>query len=96
MAEETKILRKDDKLMEGEIIAFFSKRIVVSDEENEYRSYESDNVRVAVGKDGHLSLSDYNREGFIYFYADQLEHLQKALEVALKQRSLTPRANKRA
>ena len=92
MAEETKILRKDDKLMEGEIIAFFSKRIVVSGEENEYRSYESDNVRVGVGKDGHLSLSNYNGEGFIYFYADQLEHLQKALEVALKQRSLTKRA----
>lgn len=89
MTQETKILRKDDKLREGEIIAYFSKRIVVSGEEDEYRSYESDNIRAAVGKDGHLSFSDYNREGFIYFYADQLEHLQMALEVALKQRSLT-------
>lgn len=89
MAEETKVFRKDCELYDGEIIAFFSKRVIVSDEENEYRSYESDNVRVSVGKDGHLSVSDWNRDGSVYFYADQLEHLQKALEIALKQRSLT-------
>lgn len=89
MAEETKVFRKDTELYDSEIIAFFSKRVFVSDEEGEYRSYESDNVRVSVGKDGHLYLSDWNRDGSIYFYADQLEHLQKALEVALKQRSLT-------
>jgi|GEM_PF-6547204 len=92
MAEETKVFRKDDELMSGEIIAFFSKRVVVSDEEGEYRSYESDNVRVSVGKDGSLHLSNYNGERFVYFYPDQLDHLQKALEVALTQRSLTKRA----
>jgi hypothetical protein len=89
---ETKVFRKDCELYDGEIIAFFSKRVVVSDEEDEYRSYESDNVRVSVGKDGHLSVSDWNRDNSVYFYADQLEHLQKALEIALKQRSLTQRA----
>lgn len=92
MADETKVFRKDDDLTSNEIIAFFSKRVVVSDEEGEYRSYESDSIRVSVSKDASLHISDYNREGFIYFYADQLEHLQAALEVALKQRSLTMRA----
>lgn len=89
MAEETKVFRKDCELYDGEIIAYFSKRVQVSDEEGEYRSYESGNIRVSVGKDGHLGVSDWNRDGSVYFYPDQLEHLQKALEVALKQRSLT-------
>ena len=89
MAEETKSFTKNDKLREEETMAFFSKRVVVSDEEDEYRSYESDNIRLSVKKDGSLCLSDQNGEGFIYFYADQLVHLQKALEVALRQRSLT-------
>ena len=91
MAEETKVFRKDCELYDGEIIAFFSKRVVVSDEESDYRSYESDNVRMSVGKDGHLSVSDWNHEGSVFFYANQLDHLQVAIEIALKQRSLTQR-----
>lgn len=87
MADETKVFTKDCELYEGEILAFYSKRVVVSGEENEYRSYESDNIRICVGKDGHLSVSDWNRDGSVYLYPDQLDHLQKALEVALKQRS---------
>lgn len=87
MAEEAKvILRKDDNLYEGEIIGFLSKRILVSDEENEYRSHEHHCLRMSVLKDGSLHFCDCNNGSSIYFFADQLEHLQKALEVALKQR----------
>ena len=87
MTEEIKSFTKNDGLREGETMAFFSKRVVVSDEENEYRSYVSVSIRLSVNKDGSLCLSNQNGEGFIYFYADQLVHLQKAIEVALRQRS---------
>ena len=93
MTEETKSFTKNDKLLENETMAFFSKRVVVSDEENEYRSYVSVSIRLSVNKDGSLCLSNQNGEGFIYFYEDQLVHLQKALEFALKQRSQTENHN---
>jgi hypothetical protein len=86
MAEETKVFTKNDELSEYEVYAVFSKRVVVSGEEQEYRSYESDNIRIAVKSDGALSVSNYNGEGFVYLYPDQLDHLQKALEAAIRQR----------
>ena len=89
MTEEIKSFTKNDGLQEDETMAFFSKRVVVFDEENEYRSYVSVSIRLSVNKDGSLCLSNQNGEGFIYFYGDQLVHLQKALEFALKQRSQT-------
>ena len=89
MTEEIKSFTKNDGLRKDETMAFFSKRVVVSDEEDEYRSYESNNIRLSVKKDNSLCISDQNGEGFIYFYEDQLVHLQKALEFALKQRSQT-------
>ena len=96
MTEETKSFTKNDKLLENETMAFFSKRVVVSDEEDEYRSYESGNIRLSVKKDGSLCLSNQNGEGFIYFCKDQLVHLQKALEFALKQQNLTEKVSKQS
>ena len=93
MTEEIKSFTKNDRLQGDETMAFFSKRVVVSDEENEYRSYVSVSIRLSVNKDGSLCLSNQNGEGFIYFYKDQLVHLQKALEFALKQRSQTENHN---
>ena len=93
MTEEIKSFTKNDRLQGDETMAFFSKRVVVSDEENEYRSYVSVSIRLSVNKDGSLCLSNQNGEGFIYFYEDQLVHLQKALEFALKQRSQTENHN---
>ena len=39
MTEEIKSFTKNDRLQVDETMAFFSKRVIVSDEENEYRSY---------------------------------------------------------
>jgi hypothetical protein len=61
--------------------------VFVGDEAQDYRSYEANNIRMYVNKDGSLCLSDYNSEGFIFLYPDQLEHLKKALDVAIKQRA---------
>lgn len=88
MAEEVKVFKKDCDLYKGEASALFSKRVVVSGEENEYRSYESDNIRMSAGEDGHLSISDWNRDGSVYLYPDQLEHLQEVLFAALKNREM--------
>jgi len=93
MTEEIKSFTKNDRLQGDETMAFFSKRVVVFDEENEYRSYVSVSIRLSVNKDGSLCLSNQNGEGFIYFYEDQLVHLQKALEFALKQQNLTENHN---
>jgi len=93
MTEEIKSFTKNDGLRKDETMAFFSKRVVVSDEEDEYRSYVSGSIRLSVEKDNSLCISDQNGEGFIYFYENQLVHLQKALEFALKQRSQTENHN---
>ena len=87
MSEEIKVFRKDDRLSSDEILAFFSKRVIVSGEESEYRSYEETNIRLSVDNDASLNISDQHGRSFVYFYADQLDHLQAALEVALKQRA---------
>lgn len=89
MAIETKAYCNTDKLGKDEVLAFFSKRVQLGDEADDYSRYESDNIRLAVGTDGNLWISDYSRDSAgIYFYPDQLEHLQTALEAALKQRDL--------
>ncbi len=73
----------------GEVLYFYSKRVSVGGEEEEYRSYESDNIRIGVGEDGHISFSNYNGECFIYFYPDQLEHVKEAVDRAIEQSALT-------
>ena len=85
-----KVFKKTcEDALDGEVLSFYSKRVAVGGEEEEYRSYESDNIRIGVGEDGHISFSNYSGEGFIYFYPDQLEHVKEAVDRAIKQAALT-------
>lgn len=83
----TKTFFKEEK-NEKHFYSGYSKRVVVSDEENDYRSYESDNVFISVSEDGSVYFSDYNREGGVYIYPDQLEHFIYALDVAKRKRDI--------
>jgi hypothetical protein len=91
MASETKVFFKLEKPSKEKVFSGSSKRVRVSGEEDEYRSYEEHNIGMWANQDGAIGLTDWNGEGMIYLYPDQLEHLQKVLEVALSQRSLTKR-----
>lgn len=83
--DTVKVFFKEEK-DEKKFYSGYSKRVVVSDEENDFRSYESDNVYISVSEDGSAYLSDYNREGGVYIYPDQLEHFIYALDVAKRKR----------
>lgn len=88
MAIETKAYCRDDRLRKDEACAFFSKRVHLGDELDDFSRSESDCIRIAIGTDGSLVLNDQNGSGSVYFYPNQLEHLQTALEMALKRREL--------
>ena len=92
MASETKVFFKLEKPEKEKVFVGSSKRVRVSGEEDEYRSYEESNIGMWANQDGAIGLTDWQGEGMVFLYPDQLEHLQKVLEVALSQRSLTKRA----
>jgi hypothetical protein len=77
-----KELDKDDNC----IFSASSMRVSIDSEEYDYRSYILSNIHIKVYEDGELSLYDYDRDHFTHFDTDQLEHLQKAVEIAIEQR----------
>ena len=60
-----------------------SKRTMVHGEESDYQSFIETNICITVFKDGALSLTDQAGERSIYFYPEQLKHLEEALSIAL-------------
>lgn len=88
MSEINKVYFKPDtKLDDGDVFSGHSKRVALGDEGNDYYNYESSDIHICVLGDGALSLSNCRDDGHVYLYPDQLEHLQKALEIAIQQRS---------
>jgi len=77
-AEIGKNGRDADAVFEG-----YSKRAVVRGEEDDYQSFMETNTHISVMKDGALVLSDEQGESFIYFYPEQLIHLERALDIAI-------------
>lgn len=82
---EIKVILRDNKDSD-EVFSANSLRISVGDESEDYRSYVADEIKICVTEDGALFFSKESAESFIYFYPDQLDHVAKALNIALKQR----------
>lgn len=74
----------------GRVFQGTSKRIIVSEEEDDYFTRNSHSINLRVLQDGALSLADFTGESFLYFYPDQLEHLKQALEIAFSHRDKKP------
>jgi hypothetical protein len=61
----------DDSLIEG-ILKYYA---------GDEKGYEDHDIRISIGRDGSLSLSDYDVDsGFIYLYPEQVELLKKLLK----------------
>jgi hypothetical protein len=77
---------KPEELGKDDVFSIVSKRIRMGNESNDFYNSVETEIRVSVGKDGSLHLSDVNGEGMIYLYPDQLGHLKIALEKAMEQK----------
>jgi hypothetical protein len=93
MVGEMKVFFKLEKPEEEKVFVGSSKRVMVFGEDGDYKSYEEHNIGMWANQDGAIGLTNWNSDGMVYLYPDQLEHLQKVLEVALSQRSLTQQSD---
>ena len=85
MAEgKTKIYLAERNTAVDEIFAGSLKRVTVFGEEQDYRSYVESDILISVKDNGALVMSNMNNESIIYLYPEQLPHLKKALDIALK------------
>lgn len=82
-----KVYPKPVKLDKDEVAAIISKRVMVGDESEDYNSYVSDEIKIVVNKDASLYLSDQHGEGYIYLYADQLDHIKHMVDKAIEVRN---------
>jgi hypothetical protein len=55
-------------------------RYLIKYYEGDERGYHENNIYVEVGADGHISLYDYNSEGSIYLYPEQVDELLKIIK----------------
>ncbi len=46
--------------------------------------YETNEIEIGVGEDGHISFSADSAESHIYFYPQQIKHLRRAMALLSK------------
>ena len=81
---EIKTYLAERNTSDSEAFAGSSKMVVVFGEEQDYRSYVECDIRISVKHDGALTVQNVNNDTIVYFYKEQLPHLKKALDIALK------------
>lgn len=80
--EKIKVVWRQDKTGTEEVFRGASIRVNIRED---YSSYQSNLIEIAIGEEGSIHFSDDVAESSIYFYPDQLEHLERALRIAKKQ-----------